>query len=251
MRAAASAFAHAGFATLTFDYRGFGLSSGHPRQVLDLAGQRDDIKAAIDFLRIDRRIARRHIALWGTSLGGAHVVVVAAERTEVAAVVAQVPFNGFPRSVEGRSARGTLRLLAAMSNDRVRGYLGLRPRYIPVAGPPGSLAVMATADAERTIESLDSQTWRNEIAPRVLFDMMSYHPDRFSADVSAPILVCVASYDDETPETSARRIADRASDASLVSYPLSHFDIYRPGIRDGVIADQVAFLKEVMSRGAR
>jgi cephalosporin-C deacetylase-like acetyl esterase len=49
------------------------------------------------------------IALWGSSLGGARVIVVAAEGPRIAAVVAQMPFNGFPRRVEGRSTLEALK----------------------------------------------------------------------------------------------------------------------------------------------
>jgi hypothetical protein len=39
------------------------------------------------------------VALWGNSLGGAHVISVAADDPRIVAVVAQIPFNGFPRRV--------------------------------------------------------------------------------------------------------------------------------------------------------
>lgn len=246
VRAASAAFAGAGFAALSFDYRGFGLSSGYPRQVPDLAGQRADIGAAIVFLQGDERMDSGRTALWGTSLGGGHVVVAAAERGDVAAVIAQVPFNGFPRKIEGRNPRGVMRLLRAMLVDRIRGYLRLSPRYIPAVGPAGSLAVMATPEAAGAVESLDSRTWRNEAPPRVLFDMMAYRPDRFSARLRAPLLVCVATGDRESPETQASRLAERAPHGRILRYPVSHFDVYRPEVRQQLLAHQTAFLTEVL-----
>ena len=109
------------------------------------------------------------IALWGTSLGGGHVIAVAADDPRLAAVVAQVPFNGFPRRVEGRSAMATIRLLGAMITDAVRGWLGLAPAYIRVVGLPGELAVMASPEAQQAIDRMQSSHWRNEVAPRTLF----------------------------------------------------------------------------------
>lgn len=243
IRAAAAAFAQAGFAALTFDYRGFGASAGQPRQVVDLVAQREDIRGAFEFLRSLDRIDRDRIALWGTSLGGGHVVVVAADVPDIAAVVAQVPFNGFPRKVEGRSTRQTLRLLWAMLVDRVRAGLRLSPRYVPAVGPRGSLAVMASTDAARTIETLQSETWRNEVAPRALWEMMGYHPDRAAERLVAPLLVCLAEGDRESPESSARRLAEAASDATVLTYPISHFEVYRPDVRQRILADQIAFLE--------
>ena len=43
----AEAFAAAGYATLAFDYRGFGRSDGQPRQVVSPSRQQDDFRAAI------------------------------------------------------------------------------------------------------------------------------------------------------------------------------------------------------------
>jgi dienelactone hydrolase len=98
-------FAEAGFAALTFDYRSFGESGGEPRHVVSFQGQLEDWRAAIRFARGLEGVDAGRIALWGSSLGGGHVVYVAAEDPRIAAVVAQIPFNGFPRRVEGRSTR--------------------------------------------------------------------------------------------------------------------------------------------------
>lgn len=69
----ASDFAAAGFSVLTFDYRGFGESAGFPRQVIDISGQREDWRAAVAFARSIEGVDPDRIALWGSSLSGAHV----------------------------------------------------------------------------------------------------------------------------------------------------------------------------------
>jgi dienelactone hydrolase len=78
IRAAAEAFAEAGFAALTFDYRHFGKSDGTPRQLVRVKGQHEDFHAAIRCARDHAGIDPERIALWGTSLGGGHVIAVAA-----------------------------------------------------------------------------------------------------------------------------------------------------------------------------
>ena len=143
----AERFAGAGFAALTFDYRSFGKSGCQPRQLVSIKGQLEDWRAAIRFARTLEGVDPGRIALWGSSLGGGHAIVVAAEYPHVAAVVAQIPFNGFPRRVEGRSTLDTLKLLWAMTVDASRGRLGLPPRYIPMVGAPGEVAVTATPEA--------------------------------------------------------------------------------------------------------
>lgn len=248
IRAAAAAFADAGFAALAFDYRSFGLSDGEPRQVVDIKGQLTDIRAAMRYIATDERLDRSRIVLWGTSLGGGHVVTSAAGRDDVVAVIAQIPYNGFPHRVEGRTTRGTLRLLWAIVRDGLRGRFGHPPAYIPLVGPKGSLAVMASDDAATAVEALDSATWRNKVAPRDLFTMTRYHPGDFAPRVTAPLLVCAAVGDLEAPLENVRELTIRAPRGRQIDYDASHFAIYRPDIRARVLADQVAFLNEVVWR---
>src|SRR5690606_14647130 len=70
----AERFAAAGFAALIFDYRYFGESDGQPRQLVSVDEQRADIHAALDFMRAQPGIDPDRVALWGTSLGGGHVI---------------------------------------------------------------------------------------------------------------------------------------------------------------------------------
>lgn len=243
IQAAAEAFAEAGFAALTFDYRHFGESGGDPRQLVRVEGQHEDFHAAIRCARGHRGVDPDRVALWGTSLGGGHVIAVAADDPRIAAVVAQVPFNGFPRKVEGRSSMATLRLLGAMAHDTVRGWMGLAPAYIPVVGAPGDLAVMASREAQQTIDRMQSAHWRNQVTPRALFEMMRFKPSARASGLGMPMLVCVAEYDRESPVEVPRQIVDNAPRGELRSYPCAHFDFYRPDVRAQVLADQIAFLR--------
>lgn len=243
-RAVAEAFVEAGFIALTFDYRTFGESAGAPRQLVSIRGQVKDLHAAVRFARSHPGIDPDRIALWGTSLGGGHVVSAAAEDPRIAAVVAQIPFNGFPKRVEGRSFLETLRLLGAMFYDTVRGWFGRLPYYIPAVGKPGDLAVMASPQAQRTIEAMQSAHWQNEVAPRVLFSMMRYKPGNRAYRLTMPLLVCIAEHDREVPPELSREIADHAVHGEAKTYPYAHFDFYRPDVRDQVVADQIAFLEQ-------
>ncbi|WP_350274794.1 alpha/beta fold hydrolase [Kribbella sp. HUAS MG21] len=243
----AERFAAAGMAALVFDYRSFGESGGEPRQVADVVGQQQDLRAAVAFARRQEYVDPDAIVLWGNSLGGAHVITVAADDPDVVAVVAQIPFNGFPKRVEGRSTWETLRLLSAIGWDAVRGKLGLPPYYVPMIGRPGQLAVAATDEADQHIQALTSgeatTLWRNSIAPRALLGMMRYRPEEDAARLTVPLLVCVAADDHETPIETNRALADRAPAGELRSYPGTHFSFYTDeAVREHVLDDQIAFI---------
>ena len=188
------------------------------------------------------------VALWGNSLGGAHAISVAADDPGIAAVVAQMPFNGFPR-VRNRSPTASLRLLAAILWDALRGRLGLSPAYIPMIGRPGQVAVVSTIEAQRHLTTLAGEAgttlWRNQVAPRGLLQMMRYRPALAAARLRAPLLVCIAVDDTETPEAMTRELADRAPHGTLRRYTGAHFDFYTdPSVRDRALADQLGFLHE-------
>jgi hypothetical protein len=124
-------------------------------------------------------------------------------------VVAQIPFNGFPRRVEGRSTGAALHLFAAIVWDSLKGRLHLEPFYIPMVGKPGELAVTATHEADRHIQTLTggnvTTLWKNQVAPRGLLQMLRYRPALDAARLQAPLLVCAAEQDQETPVDSAGR----------------------------------------------
>ncbi|TQM26467.1 alpha/beta hydrolase [Nocardia bhagyanarayanae] len=244
--AAAQTFAAAGMAALTFDYRRFGVSAGQPRQVVDIENQLADIRAAIRFAREHPLVDPDRIVLWGTSLGGGHVVTVAAGDERIAAVLTQVPFNGFPRRAEGRSTRATLALLRVMVADWLRGVFGLAPRYIPAVGHPGELAVMTGPQAQATIDAMHSETWRNSVAPRALLQMMRYKPGDHAPQLRMPLLVCIGERDRETVAENTVELAERAPRGELRTYPFSHFEIYRADNREKVLADQIDFLRRVL-----
>lgn len=164
--------------------------------------------------------------------------------------MAQIPFNGFPRKVEGRSTWHTLRLFHAILWDALRGKLGLAPHYIPLVGRPGEVAVTNAAGAEQHIKTLTAgeTLWRNRTAPRALLRMMRYRPAEAAARLTMPLLVCIAADDEATPEELTREPAERAPQGRLERYPGSHFSFYNdPDTRRAVLAAQIAFYHEATS----
>lgn len=237
-------FAASGFVVLSFDYRGFGESGGEPRQVVDIRLQLADWRAAIACARARPEVRADRVALWGSSLAGGHVVAVAAADPALAAVVSQVPFNGFPRKVEGRTPRETRALLKVIAADWLAGRQGRPPVYIKAVGEPGELAVMASAEAKATVSLMDNPTWENRVAPRGVLEMaLCYRPSRSAKRCAMPVLVCIAEMDRETPPELTRALALRAPRGELRAYPCSHFQFYSEAVRPTVLADQVNFLK--------
>ena len=79
-------FAQHGYICLSFDYRHFGGSDGSPRQLIDIGKQRQDWKSAVSFARSHDDIDEEQIGIFGSSFGGGHVIVTAAEDPRVSQV---------------------------------------------------------------------------------------------------------------------------------------------------------------------
>jgi uncharacterized protein len=237
-------FADVGLAALVFDYRHFGASSGEPRQLLDIKRQLADWAAAVTFVRSRAEIDSARIALWGTSFSGGHVIETAARDPQIAAVVAQAPFADGLRNLPSLGLRLALRLIAAGLRDQIGAVLGRPPHMLPSVGPPGSLAVMTTPDAEPGFRAIDppGSSWRNEAAARVALRVSTYRPGRHSDRIAAPILVAIAEDDAITPPAFARAAAARARNSEVRTYSGGHFDVYVEAGFEHVVADQVDFL---------
>lgn len=151
----AERFVDAGLAALVFDYRHFGASEGEPRQLLDVSRQLADWASALSYARTLPGVDRARLALWGTSFSGGHVLATAARDHGVAAVIAQVPFVDGIAALRSAGLGRTLALTWAGLHDLASSLVGRPPHMITSVGPPGTLAVMSTPDAEPGFRAID------------------------------------------------------------------------------------------------
>ena len=251
----ADVFASGGLAVLIFDYRHLGESAGRPRQLIDSRRQRDDLRRAVAFARACEGIDPDRIALWGTSLGGSHVIELAATDPRIAAVVANVPaldiFRGGNTAAKVRQARvsrwqvvyATSRLVLAAIIDALRGALGLSPYYIKVYGRLGEAVFMdpSLAHLFRTVAQ-NSRTWRNRVTPRFFFNAPRYREGTMER-IRAPLLFALARDDVEVSSAFVREKARKAPRAEVKVYPVTHFEMYHGSVFQQVAADQLAFLQ--------
>jgi dienelactone hydrolase len=246
--ASARAFAEAGIAALNFTYRNFGDSGGEPRQLLDIGRQREDIGAAIDYVKALPDIDPERVALFGSSFGGGHVIAVAAGRDDIAAVVAQCPFT------DGQASGGTLGLVSTVkvgayaAADGVARALGRGPVYAMLAGERGDPAMMTAHDVVEGYFALvpEGMERDNRVAGRIGIDILFERPGKRIKDLKGPALVCACETDTVAPYGPTAKYAKEAPMVELKSYPFGHFDIYLGEPFEQASADQVAFLKRVL-----
>jgi len=227
----AEAFAAAGLEALVFDYRGFGTSAGTPRQVVSLAAQVEDYRAAMRAAAGLPDVDPQRLVLWGISLAGGHVLSAAAGRDDVAAVVSVVPLvDGLAaarHAFASYPARQIARSTVAGIGSRAARLRGRQPRMMPIVGRPGEAGAFTLPGAYEDYHAIAGPTWRNEIAADVSLELGSRQPSKDAARLRCPVLVQIADFDLSAPPQAAAKAAFRAH-AEVRHYPCDHFDLF-PG----------------------
>jgi len=240
-------FAAAGMHVLLFDYRHFGASEGQPRQLVSVRRQLQDYAAAAEYARALPGIDPQRIAVWGTSFSGGHALVTAARMPGIAAAVCQCPMMDGLSAVQniiGYAGFGqVLRLTAHGLLDALKAPFS-DVHYIPTVGPPGSLAVMTSPDADAGYRALAPPGFRFEVAARIALAVGLYRPVHHAAQVRCPVLVQVCERDSVAPVAAAElAIARLGAFAEARRYPIGHFEPYFGESFERSVSDQVEFLR--------
>ncbi|MDJ0362592.1 alpha/beta hydrolase [Rhodococcus sp. H29-C3] len=242
----AEAFAATGLDAFTFDYRGFGTSGGDERQTVSLAGQVEDWMAAVDAAAQLPGVDPQRIVLWGVSLAGGHVLQVAADRGDIAAVISVVPMvDGVAAMRHALAAHGPLNLLKATGKGiaaRVRANAG-KPTMLPVVGKPGQPGALTLPGAYEDYHSIAGPSWRNEVRADVGLELGTRAPAQAASKIKVPLLVQIADFDQSAPPRAAA-LAAFAGRAEVRHYPGDHFDLF-PGkpFHGPAVEHAVLFLK--------
>jgi len=230
-------FNDAGFAVLAFDYRHLGESGGQPRQVVRVREQLSDWQAAIECAPTLPGVDPARLAIWGFSASGGYVFPVAARNPQLAAAIAQAP-TADGQAAARNAARyqeplAILRLAGLVALDAAGGLAGRRPRLVPLAGEPGTVAVLTTPDALAGGSALNPGNsypdWPQAVAARSALGPGFYRLGRYASQVRCPLLVLVCDQDQSALAEPAVRAAGRAPLGELVHLPGGHYQPFLGG----------------------
>ena len=237
----AERFEEAGFVTLVFDYRFLGTSDGSPRGQIIPHEQQEDIRNAITWLSLLPEVDADRIGVWGTSLGGGHVLHLAAFDRRIKVVVAQVPTIDPVKQIVHRSGRdGLERFMGMLAADRAQRFKDGTVNYAKIVGLPGESAVLNAPDAydAMTRNAAKAPNWINQLTLESLESYVEYVPTASIELISpTPLLMVLAEQDSLIPIELARAAFDRAGDPkNLLVLPCGHFEVYEtePWFSDAV-----------------
>ncbi len=184
-------FADAGYRVVTFDYRGFGDSDGEVGRIVP-EEQIDDIITVYEWCKTHPGIDGRRIALWGTSLGGSHVIEVAARRPDVKCVISQLAFADGEQLVTGdMGAEEKSRFTATMARMAAKKKQTARELFVPI------IKVM-TDEESRVFFERQKQTYQAldiKIPYLTVWETMCYRPINAAPRVTQPTFMVFAEQD--------------------------------------------------------
>ncbi|MBT2117458.1 alpha/beta fold hydrolase [Dyella sp. LX-66] len=235
----AAAFAQAGYVAVTFDYRGFGESGGERGRLVP-SMQIDDILAVLGWLKAHDQVDAQRIGLWGTSLGGGHVMGAAARDAGVRCVVSQLAFADGEEVIAGHmSAEEKQAFLATLAKMEERKQAG-KEMFVPVTrvlGDPESKAFFEKHKDHFPDLSI-------KIPMLTVKEMFHYKPAANAAQVTCPTLVVVAGDDGVNPPAQGTALFEAVGAPTKqlhVQEGAKHYDAYEGPHFEQVVQRQLAW----------
>ncbi|KAF8523070.1 alpha/beta-hydrolase [Hysterangium stoloniferum] len=241
------------YASLIFDYRGFGPSGGKVRELLDITQQRQDYESVLKWARARPDLFRANkIVLGAISLSGIPVGELAMRDAALAGAIAQCPVLDRLGLALDTPINSRIAFWAVV--DGLRWLCGFSRIWVPAIGKPGSYAwetVPSAFDGFTKLydqNGLDFSKTRNAVCPGTIFALASRKAYPLKT-AKCPVLVVAGKTDDIVKLHRLESIAKAAEGrVELYVTPGGHFDLLMPGNEsfDLNIEAQIAFLRKLL-----
>lgn len=237
----AQAFARDGFVVVTFDYRGFGESSGE-RGRLTVSGQQADIRAVLRWVCNNPVLDERRIGLWGAGLGGGHALCVAHRNPRVRCVVSQMPvLDGEALVTRGMASGDRVAFLKGLEVREVRRRIDGRELWVSISRlVQGRTSLQFLLQQRRA-----SPNMCNRMPYLTLHELCHFQALPFAKGVAQPTLMVLAEHDHLTPGGQVRAMYDALVGVkSLFTVSgAGHYELYRAPWRDEALLVQLAWFQ--------
>lgn len=239
----AKGFAAAGYASLAFDYRGFGESDGTKWRLI--ARERvEDIIAATTFIGLQPAVDASRVALFGISYGASNAISAAAIDSRPRAVIAQGGFGNGDRWLRvGRPLWEYWQFRKRIEDDRARRVTTGTSEYVD------AFDIIRPTPAEEAYRSAAAtKALTVEMPLETADDLLTYRPEDDVARIAPrPVFLIGAELDYIVDVEESRRLYERACEPKRLHIlpGMSHTDPYSKGL-DEVVRLSSEFLREAM-----
>ncbi|MDP3153428.1 MAG: alpha/beta fold hydrolase [Archangium sp.] len=223
-----------GYATLSFDYRGFGESEG-ARNRLVPSMQVEDVRAALTFLETVSEVDSARMGLFGVSLGASVAVATAGVDSRVKATVAvagPMDLGRVWRAFPGFDSFQA-KVISARRKAVSTGELSYIKLSRLLASDPETCSMI-----ER--DSAAISAWRPEVSFESLTDLFEFRPEAVVAAISPRAVMFVAPEHDELIARGELKSAFDAAKEPKRFVTLSgvkHHEVYGAGAGFGPTMD--------------
>jgi len=239
----AEAFAAAGFAALTFDYRGFGESEGERGRLVP-ALQISDIRAALSFMNSRPEIDGERLGLWGTSFGGANAIIASTLDARVKALAVQITFGDGERVITGKmDAEEKAHFLEML--EKLKAKRDLTGKEMSVALPK----VLTDPQSRMFYDQYHEQFPALEMKIPFLttLETLGHKAEQHLAHLKVPVHYTGARQDGVNPPEEMQRLFDRTNGTKEIYWcDATHYDIYLGKSLQIVSNQQIAWFNKYL-----
>lgn len=221
----AAEFAAQGFAVILFDYRGFGDSTGEPRELVSPAHHLTDWRNVIAQVQQWQNVDLDHLFLWGVSFSGGHVLTLASELPNIRATIALVPHvDGlasamlYPKKYFFSALKLALQDLLSIATHKA-------PVRIPVIAKQGVSCLAGEQSYDEFMQTIPADSkWTGQVPARIMLDINRYRPITVVHKIKCPVLIIAAGNDTLIPFKAIEKTVSKISNIQFFHFPMTHFD---------------------------
>ncbi|MCO8089236.1 MULTISPECIES: alpha/beta hydrolase [Acinetobacter] len=243
-------FVTQGYAVMEFDYPGWGLSGGLPRQDINPWKRVKTVNKALSHLKSMPQVDADNIIAWGTSFGGGHVVDLVAEHPELKGAIIQVPMLDGISTVRSVPLPQMFKFLGYGLADRIKPGKRI---CIPTVSQPGQLGAMDRDQAWNAMELAKEKLnidYDNRVTARSLLTMGFYRPWKRLKQVKVPMLIVGATQDTVAPFVAKKIEKVKNPFIQMKKIEADHFDPYFEPYFSQNLSYQLDFLNSLKSSRA-
>ncbi|KXO82769.1 alpha/beta hydrolase [Acinetobacter venetianus] len=239
-------FVKAGFAVMEFDYPGWGLSGGWPRQDINPWKRVKTANAALAHLKGQAQVDAHAIYLWGTSFGGGHVVDLASQHPDLQGAIIQVPMLDGLATVRAVPFTKLAKFISLGFVDLVKPGLPIHIRTLSEAGEFGSMDRDKAWEALQTaLKAHDGKKYDNRVTARSLLTVSFYRPWKKLKDIKIPMLIIGATRDTVAPFVPEKIKSAGNPLLQVIEMDADHFDPYFEPYFPKTVGYQLKFLEQI------